>query len=143
AARQTLRHPCGLRLQKKRAPIREFTNDLTRAQVADLSPEQAWEALEPLTRLGIALGELKTEIEVSEDVPQLGITKGRFNIQRLFYWAICKAYYRPEFSFDEMNHINFDWFTPKCCHGRHRRRSRRGARRRGWPSSISRPRRQA
>ena len=100
----------------KKAPIREFTDDFIRAQLAELAPSDAWKALEPLTRLGIALGELKTEINVPEDVPLLGIKKGRIDIQRLFYWAICKAYYRAEFSFDEMNHINFDWFTPTYSH---------------------------
>ena len=100
----------------KKAPIREFTDDYIREQVADLPPEEAWRAIESLTRLGVALGELNVEIAVSEDVPLLGIVKGQYNIQRLFYWAICKAYYRPEFSFEEMNHINFDWFTPKYCH---------------------------
>lgn len=100
----------------KKAPVREFTDDHIRRQIADLPPDQAWKALEPLTRLGIALGTLEAEIEVPEDVPLLGIAKGRYDIQRLFYWAICKAYFRPEFSFEEMNHINFDWFTPKYCH---------------------------
>lgn len=100
----------------KKAPIREFTDDYIRDLVSGLSPEEAWRALEPLTKLGIALGELRTQIDVPEDVPLLGIKKGSIDIQRLFYWAICKAYYRPEFSFDEMNHINFDWFTPKYAH---------------------------
>jgi arsenite methyltransferase len=100
----------------KKAPIREFTDDFIRAQLSGLVPAQAWKALEPLTRLGIALGELKTQVEVPEDVPLLGIKKGPIDVQRLFYWAICKAYYRPEFSFDEMNHINFDWFTPTYSH---------------------------
>jgi arsenite methyltransferase len=100
----------------KKAPVREFTDDYIRAKVAELPPQEAWKALEPLTRLGIALGELKTEIVVPEDVPLLGIPKGRIDIRRLFYWTICKAYYRPDFSFEDMNHISFDWFTPKYCH---------------------------
>ena len=25
-------------------------------------------------------------------------------------------YYRPEYSLDEMNHVNFDWFTPAYAH---------------------------
>ena len=100
----------------RKAPICEYTDDYVRAKVADLPPEEAWKALAPLTRLGIALGELKTEIIVPEDVALLGIPKGRIDIQRLFYWAICKAYYRPEFSFEDMNYINFDWFTPKYSH---------------------------
>ena len=100
----------------KKAPIREYTDDYIRSIVSEMPPEQAWEMLESLTKFGIALGELKTEIEIPEDVALLGIPKGKIDIQRLFYWAICKAYYRPEFSFDEMNHINFDWFTPKYAH---------------------------
>ena len=26
---------------------------------------------------------------------------------------MLKSFYRPEYSMDEMNHINFDWFAPK------------------------------
>jgi hypothetical protein len=25
-------------------------------------------------------------------------------------------YYRPEYSLEEMNHVNFDWFTPTYSH---------------------------
>lgn len=100
----------------KKAPLREYSDDYIRAQVSDLPPEAAWDMLMPLTRLGVALGELNVEVEVPEDVAVLGIPKGRVNLQRLFYWHICKAYYRPDFSLDEMNHINFDWFMPKYSH---------------------------
>jgi arsenite methyltransferase len=100
----------------KKAPVREFTDDYIRDQISHLPPEQAWKALEPLTRLGIALGELGKEIEIPDDIPLLGISKGRIDVQRLFYWAVCKTYYRPDFSFEEMNHINFDWFAPKYSH---------------------------
>jgi len=33
----------------------------------------------------------------------------RTSVQRLFYWHVAKAFYRPDLTFDEMNHINFDW----------------------------------
>jgi hypothetical protein len=72
--------------------------------------------LEPLTKLGMALGELDVTLDVPEDIPYLGIKKGPIDLQRFFYWNICKLYYRPEFSLDEMNHINFDWFRPLNCH---------------------------
>lgn len=100
----------------KKAVIREFTDDHIRNQLQPLSDEEAWKALEPLTKLGVELGRLDCEIEVPEDIPYLGIKKGRFNLQRFYYWNICKAYYRPEYSLDEMNHINFDWFRPLNCH---------------------------
>jgi arsenite methyltransferase len=100
---------------KEKAPVREYTDDYIRSLIADLPMEAAWAKLMPLSKLGKALGELNQEITIEEDVEVLGITKGTYDIQRFFYWFVCKAYYRPEFTLDEMNHINFDWFTPKNC----------------------------
>lgn len=100
----------------RKAVVREFTDDVVRHALQPLSDEQAWRALEPLTRLGMALGELSITIDVPEDIPYLGIRKGPIDLQRFFYWNICKMYYRPELSLDEMNHINFDWFRPLNCH---------------------------
>lgn len=99
----------------KKAPIREFTDDLIRDAIASMDNEEAWQALEPLTKLGETLGRLNIEIEIEDDIPYLGITKGKHNLQRLFYYKICKAYYRPDYTIDEMNHINFDWFRPRNC----------------------------
>jgi SAM-dependent methyltransferase len=100
----------------KKAVIREFTDDHIRAYLQPLSDEEAWRALEPLTKLGKALGELAVEVEVPEAIPFLGIRAGRMDLQRFIYWNICKLYYRPEWTLDEMNHINFDWFRPLNCH---------------------------
>ncbi|MFL5482619.1 MAG: class I SAM-dependent methyltransferase [Gemmatimonadaceae bacterium] len=100
----------------KKAVIREFTDDVVREALHPLSDEEAWEALMPLTKLGVELGKLDVELDVPEDIPFLGIKAGRQNLQRFFYWNICKMYYRSEFSLDEMNHINFDWFRPLNCH---------------------------
>ncbi len=100
----------------KKSVIREFTDDYIREYLRPLSDEEAWKELEPLTRLGVELGKLQVQVEVPEDIPCLGIKKGTMDLQRFFYWNICKMYYRPEFRFEEMNHINFDWFRPLCCH---------------------------
>lgn len=100
----------------KKAVIREFTDDYVRQQIRDLDDEAAWKALEPLTRLGKALGDLGVTLDVPEDIPFLGIKAGRIDLQRFFYWNVCKLYYRPEYTLDEMNHVNFDWFRPLNCH---------------------------
>lgn len=99
----------------KKSVIREFTDDYIRDQIKDMNDEAAWHALEPLTKLGIELGKRNCEIDVPEDIPFLGIRKGRVNLQMFFYWNICKVYYRKDWSFDEMNHVNFDWFRPLNC----------------------------
>ena len=100
----------------RKAPLREFADDHIREQLRGLTDSQAWDALLPLTRLGIALGELGATVDVPDDVPQLGIKKGRYDLQRLVYWHFCKLYYRPEFSEEEANHVNFDWYRPLNCH---------------------------
>ena len=100
----------------RKAPISEFSDDHVRNHLAALTDEQAWEALLPLTRLGAALGRLGVEIDIPDDIPYLGIRKGRHDLQRFFYWHVLKLYYRPEFSEAECNHVNFDWFRPLNCH---------------------------
>lgn len=100
----------------KKAVIREFTDDHIRDWIKDMEDEKAWEALKPLTKLGIALGKMRLEIEVPEDIPFLGIKKGKMDLQRFFYWNICKMFYSPELTLEEMNHINFDWYRPLNCH---------------------------
>lgn len=95
-----------------KGPVREFTDDHVRARLQAMSPDEAWRAMAPLTRLGISLGELDVEIDIPEPIDLLGIPAGRINVQRLFYWHVAKAFYRPDLTFDELNHINFDWYAP-------------------------------
>ena len=97
----------------RKAPIREFTDDYVRERLAELSPAEAWEQLRPLTRLGQALAELETEVDVPEDVPLLGIKAGRYDVQRLVYWHVAKLFWNPELTFEENNHLNFDWYAPR------------------------------
>jgi arsenite methyltransferase len=97
---------------KKKGPLREFTDDHIRETLQKMSPDEAWKAMEPLTRLGISLGELDFEVDIAQPIEVLGIPAGRINLQRLFYWHVAKVFYHPDLSFDEMNHINFDWYAP-------------------------------
>jgi SAM-dependent methyltransferase len=104
----------------KKAVLREFTDDHIRGHLAPMTDEEAWEALKPVTERGIALGKLKLQLDVPETISFLGIAKGKIDLQRFFYWNLCKLFYREDYSFEEMHHINFDWFRPLNCH-RHTR----------------------
>jgi SAM-dependent methyltransferase len=101
---------------RKKGPIREFTDDYIRNIVSSLDPEEAWDMLRPLTRLGQALAELHTQVEVSEDIPYLGIRAGRYDVQRLIYWHFAKLFWNESFSFEENNHVMFDWYHPRYAH---------------------------
>lgn len=100
----------------RKGPLREFTDDYIRAKLQAMSPDEAWEAMKPLTQLGIALGEIDREIEIAEPIGLLDIPAGRISVQRLFYWHVGKIFYRPDLTPEEMNHINFDWYAPANAH---------------------------
>ena len=100
----------------KKGPVREFTDDYIRDRLRHMPPGEAWEALAPLTELGRQLGGIDAELDLPEGIPLLGVTAGRVSLQMFFYWHVCKAYYRPDLAFEEMQHINFDWFAPKNAH---------------------------
>ena len=85
-------------IYRKKSPIREFTDDFIREKLQSLSPEEGWEELKSLTKLGIELGKLDLEIDVPEAVNVLGVPSGKINLQRLFYWHIFKAFYDPNLS---------------------------------------------
>ena len=98
---------------RRKGPIREFTDDYIREKVQTMAPDAAWKAMEPITRLGNLLGELDIEIDIPERIDLLDIDAGKINLQRFFYWHVLKCFYRPDYTLDEMNHINFDWYAPK------------------------------
>jgi SAM-dependent methyltransferase len=98
---------------RRKALIREYTDDAIRQQLQAMSPQEAWTALEPLTQLGIELGKLDVQLEIPQDIDVLGMKAGTFDLQRWFYYDIAKAYYDPAMTFGEMHHINFDWYAPK------------------------------
>ena len=98
-----------------KGPIREFTDDFVRAQIANLTDEEAWDRMRSLTKLGEALVKLQTSITV-EDVPMLGIKAGTYDVQRLLYNNFAKLFWNAGLSFEENVHINFDWYRPVYAH---------------------------
>ena len=100
---------------RRKAPVREFADDYVRAQVSELAPDEAWEALRPLAELARALAELNAEVDVP-DVPLLGIEAGRYDVQRLIYWHFAKLFWNHELTMEENLHVNFDWYHPRYAH---------------------------
>lgn len=101
---------------RRKGPVREFTDDHIRERLQAMAPEEAWEAVMPLTRLGKLLGDLQVEVDVPEPIELLEIPAGPIDLQRLFYWHVFKAFHHPDLTLDELNHINFDWYAPRNAH---------------------------
>lgn len=94
-------------IYKRQKPVRQLTDDYIRSVVSKMGPEEAFEAMKPLTKLGIALGELKQQIEVPEDIPMLEIKAGKYDLQRFFYYHVMKLFHNPSLSFTR--HVVNNW----------------------------------
>ncbi len=101
---------------RKKGPIREFTDDYVRNFLATLPPEVAWERLKPLTKLGKSLASMHGQVRVEEDISDLGIKAGSYDIQRFVYWNFAKLFWNETFKFEENHHVNFDWYHPAYAH---------------------------
>lgn len=112
-------------IYRTKAPLREYADDYVRAQLQNIPLEEAWKQMEPLTLLGKTLADKKLELEIAEDVPVLGIQKGRFDLQRWIYNTVFKCFWNDSMSFQENVLINFDWYLPKFA-WRHREEEVRG-----------------
>ena len=102
-------------IYKKKAPIREFSDDFIREAIKGMTPDEKYQALFPLTKLGKTLGELNLEVNISEPIDFLGIPAGQINIQRLFFYYIFKCFYKSSWTTEQMNLTNFDWYSPINC----------------------------
>ncbi len=100
---------------RKKAVLREFTDDHVREHISGLSVDEALEVCEGITRLGEALANLKTTVDIPEDIPVLGIKKGKIDLQRFVHWNIMKCFWNDKFDFFTNNIVNLDWYHPENC----------------------------
>ena len=95
--------------------IREFTDDYVRERIKDDSFDEALEVCDGITKLGRALAELRATVEIEEDIPILGITKGTYDVQRFLHWNVMKCFWNDDFDFFTNNIVNVDWYHPVYC----------------------------
>lgn len=95
----------------KKAVPRELVDDYFRKATHQLSHQQMWEFSSQLTELGKVLSELNVKF-TSPDIPALGIKGGEYDIQRFIYWNFIKCFYRQDWTKQENDACNFDWYSP-------------------------------
>lgn len=99
---------------KKKAPVREFTDDFVRTLISDMPHDVAMELTKDFAEFGKALSEVNTIVTIP-DLRLLGIPAGSYPIQRLLYHFFVKCYWNPELSTEDNNMINYDWYHPSLC----------------------------
>lgn len=99
---------------RKKAPIREFTDDYVRHQIENLSYEEAMKIATEFSQLGRTLADLNVEFDCPP-VRALGISGGRYTIQMFLYHFFVKCYWNSELPLEHNDMINFDWYHPSLC----------------------------
>jgi SAM-dependent methyltransferase len=99
---------------RRKAPAREFMDDLVREKISSLPYEEAMIVCRQITEFGRRLAENKEEMEF-EDIPALGVERGHYTFQRLLYNFFLKCYWNPDLTFEENAVINYDWYHPSQC----------------------------
>jgi len=100
---------------RKKSAIREFVDDYVREQIKDKSFDEALRVCEPFTKLGKAFSDLKATVTIPDDIPELGIQKGTYDVQRFLHWNVMKCFWNDEFDFFTNNVVNADWYHPVFC----------------------------
>jgi SAM-dependent methyltransferase len=99
---------------RRKAPVREFTDDHVRAAIAPLGYEDAMEVSRRIADVGRQLADLRAEITVP-DIDALGIEAGTYDVQRFVYHFLMKCFWSDELEPEANAAINYDWYHPQDC----------------------------
>jgi SAM-dependent methyltransferase len=95
-----------------KGPLREFADDYLRGLLTQAPLETCLDFAERITRFGHALSRLQATVEIADDIPELGIKRGSYDVQRLIYDHVLKCFWNDEYDFMTNAMINFDWYRP-------------------------------
>ncbi len=104
----------GIYVYKKKAPMREYADDMLRDILRGKTYEESQELCREITELGKALSETNVKVTVPA-VKALEIPAGEYDMQRFIYHFFLKCFWNPDLSMKENVAINYDWYHPQLC----------------------------
>jgi SAM-dependent methyltransferase len=99
---------------RRKAPVREFTDDYIRDRISGMPYEEAMEVSRGIAELGRELSDLKATVRVPAIEP-LEIEAGEYDVQRLVYHFFIKCFWNDELDAEGNAAINYDWYHPQIC----------------------------
>ena len=97
----------------KKSPMREYADNYIREITTKMSEKECIEFSKDLTNLGKNLSKINKKINITRDIPILGIKKGSYDVQRFIYWNFLKCFWAEDGNFERSVGVNFDWYYPK------------------------------
>ena len=99
---------------KKKAPIREFTDDFIRDKIGGMSYEEVMKHCNQITEFSKNISQQTHEF-YSPEIELLGIPAGNYTPQRFMYHFFMKCFWNEELDFAQNAAINYDWYHPQNC----------------------------
>ncbi len=96
----------------KKSPMREASDDALRSKIVPMEADQAFGIARQFSILGKDLQNTDGKIQISDDLPFLGIEAGTYGVQEFIYRYFLKCWYNPNYSEDHSDIVNFDWYHP-------------------------------
>ena len=92
--------------------IRETVDGGLREVIKPLPIEDAMQLAHQFAKLGRDLRKAGM-VKITEDLPDLGITAGEYQVQDLIYNHILKCWYNENWGIEHSAMVNFDWYHPE------------------------------
>jgi hypothetical protein len=102
----------GLYVYCKKPFLRELADEKIREITTKMSYKECFEFSSQMTSLGKSLAKIECEVEIEEDIPLLGIKKGKYNPQRFIYDHFVKCFYSSDRTDGYSHLVNIDWYHP-------------------------------
>jgi SAM-dependent methyltransferase len=99
---------------KKKAEVREFSDDFIRERIEKLSFEEAREAVSQITDFARVVSQISGQFTFPE-ISVLGIKESKLSVHRFIYNNLFKNFWNDELTYEENFLINFDWYHPSIC----------------------------
>jgi len=97
----------------KKNPMREFSDDYIRSYTVKMSERECWDFCKKLTALARQTSALKGKITIDRTIPVIGIEKGVYTPHEFMYYFFMKFFWNKNFTYEENNLVNFDWYHPR------------------------------
>lgn len=96
----------------RKGNLREAVDDGVRSAVAGMAPADAMAVGLEFARVGKALKETGAVIDIPEDLPWMGVKRGKYPIQQFIYDYVMKCWWNEMFGEKYSSVVNFDWYHP-------------------------------
>jgi len=93
--------------------IREMADREIRKKTTRMSFDECHEFSKPLVELGKSLKKYDEPLEITADIPLLGIKKGKYNLQKFVYDHFVKCWYNEKLGDEWSALVNVDWYHPQ------------------------------